>query len=167
MKYHIWTLGCQYNEWDAARLDFLMQKLGFDEAKPTDADVIIILACAVRQTAVDRILGKVNNWIKAKPKNRRTEELKDISDEQTIDQPTANGQRPTIVVTGCVLEADKKKLEKRGIKFFESGDFDQLSNLLNSKFDIHVPATYPLQPTTYYIPIMTGCNNFCSYCAVP
>jgi len=157
MKYHIWTIGCQYNEWDATRLDFLMQKMGFLESKPTDADVIIILACAVRQTAVDRIFGQIKNW--------------------NFPRPTPHSSLPTILITGCVLEPDKKMLAQKGVEFFESGDFDQLNTILSSKLNLKLPLSSQKlkkispnpQPSTPYslLPIMSGCNNFCSYCAVP
>lgn len=155
MNYHIWTIGCQYNEWDGARLNFLMHKLGFSESKAEDANVIIILACSVRQTAVDRILGRVKNWHTAENK-------------RAINADFAKTKKnPLILVTGCVLDADRPKFAKKGIEFFESGDFEKLFELLSSKIIISPPKNYNLSPKTCYIPIMSGCNNFCSYCAVP
>ena len=110
MKYYLWIIGCQYNEWDGARLKYFLGQNGLIESSAKEANAIIILACSVRQTAVDRILGRVKNW---KDKN--------------------------ILVTGCVLEADKKKFANKGIKFFKPGDFRQLLKLLN----IQVSTNYP------------------------
>ncbi len=167
MNYHIWTIGCQYNEWDGARLNFLMHKLGFSESKAEDANVIIILACSVRQTAVDRILGRVKNWrVKAEQKNRRTEEPNNKIENKNNSKQSSK-KLPLILASGCVLDFDKDKFAKKGIEFFKSGDFEKLFELLSSKIIISPPKNYNLSPKTCYIPIMSGCNNFCSYCAVP
>ncbi len=65
------------------------------------------------------------------------------------------GQKKKIILTGCVLPSDKKKFAEKGIGYtkFQNSDFSKL-------------ITYNLSPITY-VPIMTGCDNFCSYCAVP
>jgi len=67
-----------------------------------------------------------------------------------------------IVLTGCVLPSDKKKFAKKGIEYtdFHNDNF----------FDIiphFTPACRQTRSHISYIPIMTGCDNFCSYCAVP
>ena len=105
MTYYLWIIGCQYNEWDGARLKYFFDQNGLTESSALDADIIIILACAVRQTAVDRILGRVKNW-----KNK------------------------TILVAGCVLNSDKKKFIEKGIKFFDSGNFETLKKYLDISF---------------------------------
>ena len=184
MKYHLWKIGCQYNEWDAGRLCFLMQQSGFEESGPEDADVIIILACSVRQTAVDRMLGKINNWTRNKLKNPSTSLRVSLRTEERTNK--------TILITGCVLDSDKKKFGEKGLKFFETGDFEALKKLLkNSGFRIKSGMTdnciisrFPTKSgitgtinskklqanklrSCAYVPIMSGCNNFCSYCVVP
>lgn len=185
MKYHIWIIGCQYNEWDGARLNFLMQKLGFTESKPEEADVIIILACSVRQTAIDRILGRVKNWQpKAKPKDQRIDRSKNFDETAANEskQPTNNlaikqfYNFPLILVSGCVLEADKPKFTKKGIKFFESGDIKELVRIIKKDPSTSLGMTSAttnnlaikqFNNSSAFVPIMVGCNNFCSYCAVP
>lgn len=147
MNYHIWIIGCQYNEWDGARVRYFMEHLGFAESKINDASVIIILACSVRQTAVDRILGRVKNW-----------------------------PDKTIIIGGCVLDVDREKFANKKIEIFESGDLKHLFELLSAhyqnKFDHFTVGDFRAllreqNTQSQYIPIMSGCNNFCSYCAVP
>lgn len=147
MNYYVWTIGCQYNEWDSARIRYFLDCIGLNETKANEANLIVILACAVRQTAVDRILGRVKNWPEKK-----------------------------IVVTGCVLESDKDKLYKKGLTVLESGDikslFKFISNSLNQKFEDFTLRDLNKflsgqNSQSMYIPITMGCNNFCSYCAVP
>ena len=60
-----------------------------------------------------------------------------------------------IILTGCVLPSDKKKFKSRGVEFknFTNDNFFDIA----PHFSSHIS----------YIPIMTGCDNYCSYCAVP
>jgi len=53
-----------------------------------------------------------------------------------------------IVLTGCVLKKDRKRFIEMGVEF-KNFNLDKI------------------EPKTAYIPIMRGCNNFCSYCVVP
>lgn len=136
MKYYIDIIGCQQNEHDGVRIDYLLKNSGFLLSNSNDADLIIIVACAVRQTAVDRVFGKIKNWIGKK-----------------------------IIVTGCVLKTDQYKLRKKGVEYWDIEKPEELSRILklsrNKTFKL-------LNEGKYYsslIPIMFGCNNFCTYCA--
>ncbi len=60
-----------------------------------------------------------------------------------------------ILLTGCILKKDKKKFAKL---FDEIIDVKDLIKNIKSKYSNNSSAS---------IPIMTGCNNFCSYCVVP
>ena len=62
MKYFLFILGCQYNEWDGARLRYFLDANKLVEAPEKEADLIVVVACSVRQTAIDRIFGRLKNW---------------------------------------------------------------------------------------------------------
>lgn len=143
-RFWIITFGCQMNKSDSERIAAILKEAGFKSAKNEDqADLIVINACSVRQKAMDRIYGQLRKW-------RQIRQNKPFR----------------LILTGCVLASDQKKLAK---------DFDLITSIDNfaghfvkteaqDYFDIK-----PLYQSAYqaYVPIMTGCNNFCAYCVVP
>lgn len=155
MRYYILTLGCQMNKSDSQRIARVLEGSGYKPA-PTEveADLIVVNACSVRQSAVDRIYGKLKLW---------------------------QGRR--IFITGCLLPQDREKLAKKVDLIFNIKDLPKLAKLIcpktkrlaiDDKDYLKIP---PLLPITHYslprhkceafVPIMTGCDNFCSYCVVP
>lgn len=136
MKFYIETIGCQQNEYDASRLSVFLKKNGFEEVSIDQTDVVFILACSVRKSAVDRVLGRVKNWSKDKK----------------------------VIVTSCLTQDEQDYIENRESKYWRFGDIKQLEKILNKKFYKNKISNLS---ETNYIPIMSGCDNFCSYCIVP
>jgi len=135
---------------DSQRIARVLESCGLKPGSEKEADLIVVNACSVRQSAVDRIYGKLKNWPGKK-----------------------------ILITGCVLPHDKEKLAKKVDLIFAIKDLPKLPRLMGkrgikTKDYFRIP---PLFPNTYhlklvnkcsaFVPIMTGCDNFCSYCAVP
>jgi tRNA-2-methylthio-N6-dimethylallyladenosine synthase len=133
MKYFIKTFGCQMNESDSERIASFLEKKNYrSTGKIEDADLIVVNACSVRQTAIDRIFG-----LKKKFKNLKAKKI----------------------LTGCMIKPDIPKFKEF---------FDEVKNIdafLGKKY-LSVKPKCQAQPLAY-LPIMTGCNNFCSYCVVP
>lgn len=150
MKYHITTYGCQMNHSDSERIVTILNCLNYEPAlNQNKADLIVINSCSVRQSAIDRIYGQLNNL----PKNTKR------------------------ILTGCVLPKDKKKFGDKFDFILDIKDLADLPRLLEN-FAENEDRTFainnyldivPDYRNTFsaYIPIMTGCNNFCTYCAVP
>lgn len=156
-KYFIWSLGCQMNRSDAERLASVLEVLGF---LPTDneseASLIIVMACSVRQSGIDRILGRMRKW----ESYRKHHSL-------------------ITILSGCVLPKDKKMFGKKFDILIDSKDIHLLPNLIqdslskitetNNEHVVDYLKIAPKYNSTFqaYVPIQTGCNNFCTYCAVP
>ncbi|MCK9578241.1 tRNA (N6-isopentenyl adenosine(37)-C2)-methylthiotransferase MiaB [bacterium] len=151
-KYFIITFGCQMNESDSQRMASLFELMGLKEsALIEEADLIIVNMCSVRQSAVDRILGLANKFRELKKKKRT---LKTI-------------------LTGCVLELDKKKFVKIFDFLLNKDDMEVWPEILTGEDVIKRKRDYlriiPKRSSTFqgFVPISNGCDNFCTYCAVP
>lgn len=155
-KYFIKTFGCQMNFSDSERLAHFLEKSKFKLAPAIDeADLVIFNSCGVRKMAEDRALGQIHNLKK-------------------------NNSKIKIALTGCISHRKdiKKILEKKVDLFFEIKDFNLLKNFIDKNFSKNIKNTaekiayLSIKPKyankfSACIPIMTGCNNFCSYCVVP
>ncbi len=143
--------GCQVNYYDGQKIAFALSSVGGRETqKINQAQLIVALACAVRQKAVDKLLGHLKNW-RALP------------------------QKPKIVVVGCVLPADRKKIKADWLGTTEKflANYPQILSSLGFGSLKNQPSpqhrTHQIDPQTgaVYVTITSGCNNFCSFCAVP
>ncbi len=146
------------NHSDSERIASVLEDLGYSPApNEVEADLIVINVCSVRQRAVDRIFGQCQKFVKLKILNHK---LKTI-------------------LTGCILKEDKKKFQDKVDLIFDIRNLSQLPNLLkrNSLVPTHqcigtnldyleIKPRYQSKFSAY-VPVMNGCNNFCSYCVVP
>src|SRR3990167_8275501 len=154
-KYNFFILGCQFNYYDAARVSHELDILGGSQAKLERADIIIALACSVRQKAVDRLIGHIKNW-------------------------RAINSKVKIVVGACVLPADRRRLAKKVERIASSRELKTetaailksigIKYLTNDSKTCAPVSVSPYQlynPRCAYLAITSGCNNFCTFCAVP
>lgn len=162
-KFYIETMGCQMNKSDTERLEGMFIELDYD--KTTDqkeADFLIVSTCAIRQTSVDKAYSQLGVWGKRK-KNRP-----DIK----------------IGICGCAAEIDKDALFKRMpyldlifgthnifkfpefVKRVENGE--KVCEITTIPYPEPEELKLNRQDTVgAWIPIIEGCNNFCTYCVVP
>jgi len=139
LKYFIKTYGCQMNFADSRHVDELLSRNDITKSESLeDADFVIVNTCSVRKHAEDRALG----WIKSI--SNRVENL---------------------IVIGCLAVHREEELRKAGadiVKYqFELED-------IISKISKELKATekFPSKITAE-VPIVRGCDRFCSYCIVP
>ncbi|MGA2418016.1 MAG: tRNA (N6-isopentenyl adenosine(37)-C2)-methylthiotransferase MiaB [Candidatus Staskawiczbacteria bacterium] len=148
MKYHIIVYGCQMNVSDAERVAAVLETIKYKKTQNiNEADLIVVTMCSVRQSAVDRVHGLVEKFKKLKKK-------------------------PKIILTGCILKKDKKKFLSGFDYVVDIRDIKKLPEILKNKKSEDVKDYLDITPKysskfSANVPIMTGCNNFCSYCVVP
>lgn len=160
-KYYIKTYGCQMNTNDSERLAGLLSSVGMQSTdSETDADLIILNTCSVREHAEQRIMGLMQKYAKRKQK----------------------GESLLVAVTGCMAGRDKDGTLRKRVRtadlFFGTADMVHLPRWiaeLRPEWVIQGDAVEdylklsPLRRPAVqaYISIQTGCNHFCSYCVVP
>lgn len=142
IKFHIKTFGCQMNEYTSLYLNSLLSSKGV-ESDEKNADYIIVNTCAVREKVKHKIysyLGKVN---KIKKKDAK------------------------LIVIGCLGEVNKDEIKNKFNPYIV-GLYDKEEELFEIARQIEgevVKKNLPL--ISRYLPIIFGCNHFCSYCIVP
>lgn len=159
-RFFIWTIGCQMNEADSAKVASMLQEVGYERTQTEDeADIVVLNSCVVRQAAEDRVAGKLSSLARLK--------------RQKPEMP--------LVLTGCMVTKQQEKLKEQFPHvdlFFDPSEFDRLQEvvpelaMLEDDLDA-LPHYYQPQTEagvkgfTAYVPIIYGCNFLCSYCIVP
>ncbi len=159
-KFLIETYGCQMNEAESASLVSILKSYGWEETREADkADAVILNTCSVRETAENRIWGRLGFYKHEKSKRNFK-----------------------LTVMGCMAQRIQEKLMKKVPEIdLVVGNFEKhkialyLDEVLekNLRFSATKTADYSFFNNHYsgsfktFIPIMHGCNNFCSYCIVP
>ena len=162
--YKILPYGCQMNFSDGERFAGQLERMGY---KPTEkmenADIIILNTCCVRESAEKKIYGKIG-------------EIKHLKQ-----------QNPDLIlgITGCMSQKDGDSIFKRAphVDFvLGTNKMHDLPAVLEEiytsrgKHIVDLAGDYEMPPEVEpaennslfaYVPIMYGCNNFCTYCIVP
>jgi len=128
---------------DSQRITKLLEDSGLKKASLKEADFIVINACSVRQRVIDRIYAKAKKIPSSKKK----------------------------ILTGCLLKKDKENLSPFFDHILSIEDLYKWGEIINEIKKEEKRNYFEITPTwekpTAYIPVMTGCQNFCSYCVVP
>lgn len=167
-QFFIKTFGCQMNVADSERMSALLAEQGMTPAeKVTDAQVILINGCTVREKAVHKALSALGELqiLKKDPCNR--------------------SDGPIIGIGGCVGQLDKEKLFRRApyLDFvFGTDTIDNLPEIIHrvdqgerhivfAEFDQSMDYSTETkiygQKSQAFVNIMKGCDKYCTYCIVP
>ena len=151
MKYYLWTIGCQMNMADSRRAAEELEKLGFRKARqPEAADLVVLNTCVVRQSAEDKVLGRLTSLAGLK---RRRPEM-------------------TLALMGCfVHEIPSLQHHYPWVDaFILPSDVQALVDLARQKADGRTPESRQPDPgrvpVSVGVPISFGCDHLCTYCIV-
>ena len=164
MKYNVITLGCQMNLSDSERVISVLDEAGYTWTdNEEEAGLIGIIACSVRQKAIDKVYSRIAKWNKWK-----------------------NRKNLITFISGCILPSDHEKFLKLFDITFQMKDLPKLPEMI-SQYGITTPVHlstgidphnenieqfWNVQPAYQskfeaFIPIQNGCDKFCTFCAVP
>ncbi len=165
-KAYVHTFGCQGNVSDGERMKGMLSAMGYvfcDDEK--EADLILLNTCAIREHAEDRVFGNIGRLKVLKKKN------------------------PNLIICVCGCMVQQKHIEE---KIHKSYPFvtvvfgthvihklpEFIYRALNTGKRVYDTTNENLEiaegnpvwrdgSIRAWLPIMYGCNNFCSYCVVP
>ena len=169
LTYNVLTYGCQLNESDSEKLSGMLMSMGLVQSKGgelDDADVIVFNTCSIRENADRHLFGNLGAFKTLKKKDR------DV----------------IIAVCGCMMKVpenvsrikksypyvdlvfDPQQLHRFPVLLRDAiRDKKQLVNITADDY-IAEDSFFPIDRKRKFralVPIMYGCNNFCSYCIVP
>lgn len=158
-KVYIDTLGCQMNKSDTERILAILSHFDYIETKEAkEADFLLVNTCSIRKLSEDKAYSQIGVWSKWK---KTRPNLK-------------------IGICGCLPQHSDENLLKRFPMLdivFGTQNIYELPTLLKSKERICAIRQKAVEESDYgfirakgvnaWLPIMEGCNNFCSYCIVP
>ncbi len=164
-KFFIRVFGCQMNSYDGDRLRTAMNHMGWTESPESEADVVVLVTCSIREKAEQKAASEIGRY---DLRRRRT-------------------GRPSVVLVGCMAQRVGREIAKKfpcvklvagprhlGLvpqaaaeitsdapaRFFMDDD-------PRSLIDLEVVPTALTNPFKAYVTITYGCDRFCSYCVVP
>ena len=158
MKVGFVSLGCSKNLVDTEMMIGIFKKNGYEIVNNENiADIIVINTCGFITTAKEEAINTILEMAKLKEKNCKY-----------------------LIVTGCLVERYKEELLKElpevdlFIKFSEYKTFwEQVQNLLNRDKNVKneqldfLDRIITTGKNYAYLRIAEGCNNFCTFCAIP
>lgn len=165
--YYVRTFGCQMNLHDSERVRGVLDECGCVEvSEVNDADIVVFMTCCVREHADTKLYGQVTSMVSA---------------------PTPPSGRRIVAIGGCIAQRDGNNIRKHMpnvqvvfgtdavsslpsllVSSLQATQCDLLVNIetSNTQFSTELPSKRA-QGFHAWVPIMTGCNNFCTYCIVP
>lgn len=161
MKIGVVSLGCDKNRVDSEKMIARLVAAGHTVVSSEDeADILIVNTCAFTEDA----------------KNEAIDEILSAADAKK------RGEGKKLIVTGCLPERYMESLEEELPEvdaFFGVADYDEIAGAIEKigrgdrifcrgGGDAYYPDRVLTTPYHYaYLKIAEGCNNFCTYCAIP
>jgi len=166
------SFGCQMNVYDAERMADIAAEEGYREAHAVeDADLIVLNTCHIRERASEKIYSELGKLRELKDERRR------------------RGRRTTLVVAGCVAQAEGAEILRRQPAVdvvVGPQSYHRLPGLVREarlrpgvvaadfpaedKF-AHLPISTPgairRRGVAAFVTVQEGCDKFCSFCVVP
>lgn len=165
-KAFVHTYGCQGNVSDGEKLKGMLEKMGYELTEEVEnADLVLYNTCAIREHAEDRVFGNIGALKPLKKKNPDMiialcgcmMQQKHIADRIYKSFPYVNLLFGTHVIHKLPELLYRVLCNKKRVFSNENSDGNIAEGL-----PVHRDGSFKA-----WLPIMYGCNNFCSYCVVP
>ncbi|WP_372423947.1 tRNA (N6-isopentenyl adenosine(37)-C2)-methylthiotransferase MiaB [Salinarimonas chemoclinalis] len=170
-KVYVKSYGCQMNVYDAERMTDVLAPEGYAQTDvPEEADLVVLNTCHIREKAAEKVYSELG----------RVRVMK--------QERAAAGRETTVVVAGCVAQAEGAEILKRAqvvdavvgpqsyqrlpeiLRAAERGRVVDTEFPIEDKFDA-LPALdarrVRARGVTAFLTVQEGCDKFCSFCVVP
>ncbi len=169
LTYNVLTYGCQLNESDSEKLSGMLSGMGLEETSGgelDDADVIVFNTCSVRENADRHLYGNLGVF-KTLKKNDRDVIIAICGCMMKVPENVAKIKKSYPFVD---LVFDPQQLHRFPMLLRDS--LRTKKQLVNIAVDDYIAedSYFPIERKRKFralVPIMYGCNNFCTYCIVP
>jgi tRNA-2-methylthio-N6-dimethylallyladenosine synthase len=160
--FHVRSFGCQMNVYDGERMAELLTTRGMEAApEGSDADLVVLNTCHIREKAVDRIYSEIGRLKRE------------------------DGTRPMVAVAGCVAQAEGAEISRRAKTVdivVGPQAYHRLPGLIDEAIagreavDTDMPAASKFEALpsrarrtgpSAFLTVQEGCDKFCTYCVVP
>lgn len=172
MNYYVWTIGCQMNEADSRRLAAALEWLGYTPvARAEEADVVVLNTCVVRQSAEEKVYGRLSSL---RPLKERHPQMvvgvmgclvgsKDMTPLRHRFPWVDVFMPPSQPVPLLEYLAERGLTdEARALEIIEAARRGRLY-----EGDWVLPAHERGRLVAAYVPAVLGCSHACSYCIIP
>jgi tRNA-2-methylthio-N6-dimethylallyladenosine synthase len=165
-KIFIKTFGCQMNEYDSNRIYDSVKKIGYEKTESyEDANCYLLNTCHIRDKAKEKVYHEIGR----------------------VKKIFRNKQKPLVIITGCVAQAENQEMLKRepyidliiGPQSYHKIN-DSILNYINNKKKIEETEFDAISKFKYlskiknnsgkvssFLTIQEGCDKFCHFCVVP
>jgi len=156
--YHVKSFGCQMNVYDGERMAELMSAEGLTHAEASEADLVVLNTCHIRERATEKVYSDIGRLRK-------------------------HGRKPMIAVAGCVAQAEGQEIVRRAKVDVVVGPqaYHNLPALVASAArgepaldtDMPIVSKFGALPSrrkvgpSAFLTVQEGCDKFCTYCVVP
>ncbi|MGJ3262452.1 MAG: tRNA (N6-isopentenyl adenosine(37)-C2)-methylthiotransferase MiaB [Salinarimonas sp.] len=170
-KVYVKSYGCQMNVYDAERMTDVLAPEGYAQTDvPEEADLVVLNTCHIRERAAEKVYSELGRVRRVK------------------QERAAAGRETTVVVAGCVAQAEGAEILKRAQvvdAVVGPQSYQRLPEILRAAQRRRVVDTeFPIEDkfdalpaldagrvrargVTAFLTVQEGCDKFCAFCVVP
>ena len=176
MNYYVWTIGCQMNVADSRRLESALERLGHTPVdRAENADIIVLNTCVVRQSAENKIYGRLGSLKPLKQERPETiiglmgcfvgrgdadHLLRRFPWVDVLMPPSNPGPLLRYLTERGLVEEDRAMETAQVLRRYRLQDGEASQALV-------LPARERETLVSAYVSVVLGCSHACSYCIIP
>ncbi|MCL1807797.1 MAG: MiaB/RimO family radical SAM methylthiotransferase [Oscillospiraceae bacterium] len=167
MVAHLAIYGCQQNQADGDHLRGFLLEMGYALTdNPSEADLVVLVTCAVRKHAETRLLGHLGTYLHHGKPGRKVVLCGCMAQREEVRELLRKRYRQVSLSFG---PADLARFPEYIDKLYTEGGRHIITSPLTAPIKEGLPIARIIDPqlNRANVSIMTGCDNYCSYCVVP